>query len=99
MHEQVAVPDGSAQVTEERELLGEVALELVDATLGMLARCSVVAPIQVGLGMQIGSIDTLFTQGNIETTGATTERNTNVSSSVAMWLPSESASARMMILP
>ena len=30
-------------------------------------------PIQVGLGMQIGSIDTLFTQGNIETTGATTD--------------------------
>ena len=30
-------------------------------------------PIQVGLGMQIGSIDTLFTQGNIETTGASTD--------------------------
>ena len=30
-------------------------------------------PIQVGLGVQIGSIDTLFTQGNIETTGATTD--------------------------
>lgn len=30
-------------------------------------------PIQVGLGMQIGSIDTLFIQGNIETTGANTD--------------------------
>lgn len=30
-------------------------------------------PIQVGLGMQVGSIDQLFTQGNIETTGATTD--------------------------
>jgi flagellar hook protein FlgE len=30
-------------------------------------------PIQVGLGMQIGSIDTLFTQGNIETTGQNTD--------------------------
>ncbi len=30
-------------------------------------------PIQVGLGMQIGSIDQLFTQGNIETTGQTTD--------------------------
>jgi flagellar hook protein FlgE len=30
-------------------------------------------PIQVGLGMQIGSIDQLFTQGNIETTGANTD--------------------------
>lgn len=30
-------------------------------------------PIQVGLGMQIGSIDQLFTQGNIETTGMNTD--------------------------
>ena len=30
-------------------------------------------PIQVGLGMQIGSIDQLFIQGNIETTGANTD--------------------------
>src|SRR4028118_70807 len=30
-------------------------------------------PIQVGLGMQVGSIDQLFTQGNIETTGVTTD--------------------------
>ena len=30
-------------------------------------------PIQVGLGMQIGSIDQLFTQGNIETTGVNTD--------------------------
>src|SRR5215217_3722391 len=30
-------------------------------------------PIQVGLGMQIGSIDQLFTQGNIETTGQTSD--------------------------
>ncbi len=30
-------------------------------------------PIQVGLGMQIGSIDQMFTQGNIETTGVTTD--------------------------
>ena len=30
-------------------------------------------PIQFGLGMQIGSIDQLFTQGNIETTGVTTD--------------------------
>jgi len=30
-------------------------------------------PIQVGLGMQIGSIDQLFTQGNIETTGINTD--------------------------
>src|SRR5919206_4007094 len=27
-------------------------------------------PIQIGLGVQIGSIDTLFSQGNFETTGA-----------------------------
>ncbi len=32
-----------------------------------------VNPIQVGLGMNIGSIDLLFTQGNIETTGVTTD--------------------------
>lgn len=30
-------------------------------------------PIQVGLGMQIGSIDQMFVQGNIETTGANTD--------------------------
>jgi flagellar hook protein FlgE len=30
-------------------------------------------PVQVGLGSQIGSIDTLFTQGNLETTGNTTD--------------------------
>jgi flagellar hook protein FlgE len=30
-------------------------------------------PIQVGLGMQIGSIDQMFTQGNIETTGINTD--------------------------
>ena len=30
-------------------------------------------PIQVGLGMQIGSIDQLYTQGNIETTGQSTD--------------------------
>ena len=30
-------------------------------------------PIQVGLGMQVGSIDQLFTQGNIETTGVNTD--------------------------
>lgn len=30
-------------------------------------------PIQVGLGTQIGSIDTLFSQGNIETTGLGTD--------------------------
>lgn len=30
-------------------------------------------PIQVGLGMQIGSIDQMFTQGNIETTGVNTD--------------------------
>lgn len=30
-------------------------------------------PIQVGLGMQIGSIDTIFNQGNLETTGLNTD--------------------------
>lgn len=30
-------------------------------------------PIQIGLGMQIGSIDTLFGQGNLETTGLNTD--------------------------
>lgn len=30
-------------------------------------------PIQVGLGMNIGSIDLLFTQGNLESTGVTTD--------------------------
>ena len=30
-------------------------------------------PIQVGLGSEIGSIDTLFSQGNIETTGLNTD--------------------------
>src|SRR6478672_13372470 len=30
-------------------------------------------PIQVGLGMQIGSVDTLFSQANIETTGINTD--------------------------
>ncbi|MEO8563619.1 MAG: flagellar hook protein FlgE [bacterium] len=30
-------------------------------------------PIQVGLGTQVGSIDTLFSQGNIETTGIATD--------------------------
>jgi flagellar hook protein FlgE len=29
--------------------------------------------MQVGLGMQVGSVDTLFTQGNLETTGQTTD--------------------------
>lgn len=32
-----------------------------------------VNPIQVGLGMNIGSIDLLFTQGNLENTGVTTD--------------------------
>ncbi len=32
-----------------------------------------VNPIQVGLGSQIGSVDTLFAQGNIETTGIGTD--------------------------
>lgn len=30
-------------------------------------------PIQIGLGMQIGSVDQLFTQRNIETTGLNTD--------------------------
>jgi flagellar hook protein FlgE len=30
-------------------------------------------PVQVGLGMQIGSVDQLFTQGNLETTGNKTD--------------------------
>jgi flagellar hook protein FlgE len=30
-------------------------------------------PIQVGLGMQIGSVDTLMSQGNLETTGLSTD--------------------------
>jgi flagellar hook protein FlgE len=30
-------------------------------------------PIQVGLGMQVGSIDQMMTQGNIETTGSNTD--------------------------
>ena len=30
-------------------------------------------PIQVGLGMQIGSVDTVFSQGNLETTGLNTD--------------------------
>ncbi|HMS02721.1 MAG TPA: flagellar hook-basal body complex protein, partial [Gemmatimonadaceae bacterium] len=30
-------------------------------------------PIQIGLGMQIGSIDQIFNQGNIETTGLVTD--------------------------
>ncbi|MBI1809876.1 MAG: flagellar hook protein FlgE [Gemmatimonadetes bacterium] len=30
-------------------------------------------PIQVGLGMQIGSVDTMFSQGNLETTGLNTD--------------------------
>ena len=32
-----------------------------------------VNPVQVGLGMSIGSIDLLFTQGNLEATGVTTD--------------------------
>lgn len=30
-------------------------------------------PVQIGLGSQIGSVDTLFTQGNLETTGNNTD--------------------------
>src|SRR6476620_890475 len=30
-------------------------------------------PMEVGLGSQIGSIDTMFTQGNLETTGKNTD--------------------------
>jgi flagellar hook protein FlgE len=30
-------------------------------------------PVQVGLGAAIGSVDTMFTQGNLETTGQTTD--------------------------
>lgn len=30
-------------------------------------------PVQVGLGMQIGSVDTVFSQGNLETTGLNTD--------------------------
>jgi flagellar hook protein FlgE len=30
-------------------------------------------PRQVGLGMQVGSVDTIFTQGNLETTGVLTD--------------------------
>ena len=32
-----------------------------------------VNPVQVGLGMNVGSIDLLFTQGNLEATGVTTD--------------------------
>jgi flagellar hook protein FlgE len=32
-----------------------------------------VNPVQIGLGSQVGSIDTLFTQGNLEMTGQTTD--------------------------
>ena len=32
-----------------------------------------VNPVQIGLGSQIGSVDTLFTQGNLETTGLNTD--------------------------
>lgn len=32
-----------------------------------------VNPLEVGLGMQLASIDTVFTQGNLETTGVTTD--------------------------
>lgn len=32
-----------------------------------------VNPIEVGMGMQLASIDTVFTQGNLETTGVTTD--------------------------
>ena len=30
-------------------------------------------PVQIGLGMQIGSIDQMFSQGNLETTGLNTD--------------------------
>ncbi|MBL8983554.1 MAG: flagellar hook-basal body complex protein, partial [Gemmatimonadetes bacterium] len=30
-------------------------------------------PIQIGLGMQIGSVDMMYQQGNLETTGLTTD--------------------------
>src|SRR5581483_704715 len=30
-------------------------------------------PVQIGLGSEIGSIDSLFTQGNLETTGNNTD--------------------------
>ncbi len=30
-------------------------------------------PLEVGMGMQLASIDTIFTQGNLETTGVTTD--------------------------
>lgn len=32
-----------------------------------------VNPLEVGMGMQLASIDTVFTQGNLETTGVTTD--------------------------
>jgi flagellar hook protein FlgE len=32
-----------------------------------------VNPVQIGLGSQIGSVDTMFTQGNLETTGQNTD--------------------------
>src|ERR1700754_5050806 len=32
-----------------------------------------VNPRQVGLGMQVGSVDTIFSQGNLETTGVLTD--------------------------
>jgi len=32
-----------------------------------------VNPLEVGLGMQLGSIDTVFTQGNLQSTGVTTD--------------------------
>ncbi|MFN9423044.1 flagellar hook protein FlgE [Gemmatimonas sp.] len=32
-----------------------------------------ITPIQIGLGMQVGSIDQIFNQGNIETTGLNTD--------------------------
>jgi flagellar hook protein FlgE len=32
-----------------------------------------VNPVQIGLGSQIGSVDTMFTQGNLETTGLNTD--------------------------
>lgn len=56
-----------------RVSFSETFAQTLRGTTQPLANTGGTNPIQVGLGMSLANIDTLFSQGNIETTGQTTD--------------------------
>ncbi len=57
----------------ERVTFKEGFSQLISSATRSDANTGGINPIEVGLGSQIGSIDTMFTQGNLETTGNNTD--------------------------